>query len=81
MLIPLTVILILLLIVGVPVSIKLITYKPKEITYLSPEAFDMKMRELEAVRLDSIDRANSQEDIDNANATLDTLKSCYKIRR
>jgi len=54
--------------------------QPK-ITYLSAEALDIKHKEIESIRLDSISRAYTQEDVDRANAQCDELYKLYKIRR
>lgn len=56
-------------------------YKPKQVTYLSPEALSNKRAEIESIRLDAIEKAYSQEDIDDANEKCDALYELYKLKR
>jgi hypothetical protein len=67
-----------LVVVVLPLAI---LHKPKRITYLSPEALDTKRQEIEAIRLDSISRAYTQEDIDRANEECDRLNGMYQLKR
>lgn len=75
-----TIIVIPLIFIGLAVVVWGLTYSPRRITYLSPEALDIKHQEIEAIRLDSVSRAYTQEDIDNANATCDELYKNYKVK-
>lgn len=60
---------------------RLLTYKPKQITYLSPEALSDKRVQIESIRLEAIDKAYTQEDIDRANKDCDALYELYKLKR
>jgi hypothetical protein len=56
-------------------------YKPKQITYLSPEALNEKHIEIESIRLEALNKAYTQVDIDCANEDCDALYELYKLRR
>ncbi len=58
-----------------------LSYKPKRITYLSPEAFDFKMKQLEFDQASEIENAESPMEIDNINGNYDVMRNHYQIRR
>jgi hypothetical protein len=66
---------------GIIAVLYAVFHKPREITYLSPEAFDYKMREIEEIRLDTLALCTSQLDIDKINDKYDSEKEQYKVRR
>ena len=71
------------LLTGIVAILYAIFHKPKEkiqITYLSPEALDIKHQEIESIRLDSLMRSYTQEDVDRANEQCDQLYSLYAVK-
>lgn len=58
----------------------ILSYKPKNYVYLSPEAFSEKMKELEDSRFNEISEAESQMMIDNIMGKYDVIFSGYKIK-
>lgn len=71
---------ILLLVVGGPVVIYCVTYKPKQLTYLSASLYDAKMQEIEMYRMNELDKASSPEKMQEVNDHWDERISQYRIK-